>query len=158
MAKVRAQDRDDSFASVARIKQAVDEASYATEITDWLQDYDADAGSFRQNLEISFTVPASSPTAELPALLVYEMDTKAERSDTLNHVRQRVTVTYGLVLMTNQPNFSELKQSVLTSLVGWIASSNHTPLQLKQGDPLETEGGLKLYRLVLEHQYHINGM
>ncbi len=153
VAEIRTKNKTASFQAVVDVKAAVETSNYAVEISDWLQDYDKDSESCRQNLEISFTVPASSPSAELPALLIYELGTKADKSQTENRTNQNVTVTYGLVLMTNQSNYSTLKQSIFDELIGWIASPEHTALQIQQGDPLETEGGLKLYRFVFEHSY-----
>jgi hypothetical protein len=153
IAEIRAKDRTESFQAVADVKSAVEASSYAVEISDWLQDYDKESQSYRQNLELSFTVPASSPSADLPALLIYELGTKAEASKTQNQVRQRFNISYGFVLMTNQSDYSSLKQAILDNVIGYIASNEHEPMQLQQGDPLETEGGLKLYRFVFEHSY-----
>lgn len=153
IAELRAKTKLDSFQAVADVRSVVESSAFAVEITDWLQDYDKESKSFRQNLELSFTVPASSPSAELPALLIYELGTKADNSASQNRVRQRLNVTYGLVLMTNTANYSSLKQAILDQLIGYSAGSEYEPLELKQGDPLETEGGLKLYRFVFEHSY-----
>ncbi|AIY65197.1 hypothetical protein [Pseudoalteromonas piratica] len=151
--ELRAKSRDESFALVATLKTMVETSEFALELTDWLQDYDSSSESFRQNIEVSFTVPASSGDSKLPAILVYELDTSASPSQSASRTRQQLTKTYGVIVLTNQGNMSSIKAGIENSLIGWCESDNHSNMELRKGNPLDIDGRLSMYRYVFENSY-----
>jgi hypothetical protein len=156
VAELRAKSRPNSFALVATLKTMVETSEYALELTDWLQDYDTASESYRQNIEVSFTVPASSADATLPAILVYELDSSASASSSAARTRQKITKTYGVIVLTNQGDMSTIKDSIESNLIGWCESENHSNMELRKGNPLDIDGRLSMYRYVFENSYTHN--
>ncbi len=152
VAEIRTKNRNESFLQVAKIKQKIESSHYALEITDWLQDFDKASESFRQNLEITFTVPRSNLDATVPAVLIYEVDTQGENIETRSRPRQALTERFVVLLMTNGNNYSELKEAIKHALIGWSLNEHYEPLKLNMSHPLETTGNMRMYRFEFESQ------
>ena len=123
----------------------VDESNYGIEVTDIMQDHDKESQTYRNHLEITFTVPATGSSAELPAALVYLVSEKASPSSTDNRVRQQVGEIYGVILLTASGDMNKLKSESKSHLIGQ-SIPGYDALELIQGDPLENEGGLEGWR------------
>jgi len=123
---------------------------YAIEILDKQKEYESLRDCYRLDLEISFTVPATGVNAETPALLVYCIGQDGEESDYDNVIKQKVNSAYGIAVLTAGNDIAELQVVVRNKLLGFQQTNQHFEMQFARGSPLESEGGLKIWREIYQ--------
>lgn len=128
---------------------------YAIEILDKQKDHEPERKCFRLDLEISFSVPATGINAETPALLVYCLSQDGEESGYDNLIKQRVNSAYGIAILTADNNLSTLQEAVRNKLLGFQQTPQHFEMQFARGSPLESEGGLQIWREVYQDSHMI---
>ena len=131
-------------------------SDFAIEILDKQKDFEPDRECYRLDLEVSFTVPATGINAETPALLVYRIGQTAEESGYDDFIKQKVVTTYGIAILTTQNDMSGLQKAVLDKLLGFQQTPKHFEMQLSGGEPLENEGGLRIWREIYEDSEMVN--
>jgi len=147
---LRAKSIEDLSTYAKTLIEAIFESSYALEITDKQKEFESGRDCYRLDLEITFTVPATGVNAETPALLIYKLASNAPESDYDNIIRQRVSSSYGAVILTASNNLEELSDVVMSRLLGYQQTTEHFEMQYVRGGPLENEGGLRMWRDVFE--------
>lgn len=130
-------------------------SAYAIEVLDKQKDHEPDRECFRLDLEISFSVPATGVNAETPALLVYCLAQDGEESDYDNFIKQRVNSAYGVAILTANNDLSALQEIVRNKLLGFQQTPQHFEMQFARGSPLESEGGLRIWREVYQDSHMI---
>ena len=125
-------------------------SSYAIEIIDKQKDYESERECYRLDLEISFTVPATGVNAETPALLAYCVGQDGKESDYDNLIKQRVDSAYGVAILTAGNDVASLQTAVRSKLLGFQQTPYHFEMQFARGSPLESEGGLRIWREVYQ--------
>jgi len=130
-------------------------SSYAIEIIDKQKDYEPDRECYRLDLEISFTVPATGVNAETPALLVYCVGEDGEESDYDNIIKQRINSAYGIAILTAGNDITALQAVVRNKLLGFQQTPQYFEMQFARGSPLESEGGLRIWREIYQDSHMI---
>lgn len=130
-------------------------SSYAIEVIDKQKDYEPERECYRLDLEIAFTVPATGINAETPALLVYCSGQDGEESDYDNFIKQRVNSAYGIAILTAGNDVDALQAVVRNKLLGFQQTPHHFEMQFARGSPLESEGGLRIWREVYQDSHMI---
>jgi hypothetical protein len=130
-------------------------SSYAIEVLDKQKDHEPERECFRLDLEVSFSVPATGINAETPALLVYCVGQNGEESDYDNVIRQKVNSAYGIAILTAGNDIAELQIAIRNRLLGFQQTPQHFEMQFSRGSPLESEGGLKIWREIYQDSYMI---
>jgi hypothetical protein len=125
-------------------------SNYAIEILDKQKDHEAERDCYRLDLEISFSVPATGVNAETPALLVYCVGQNGEESDYDNIIKQKVNSAYGIAILTAGNDVVELQTVVRNKLLGFQQTPQHFEIQFARGSPLESEGGLRIWREIYQ--------
>jgi hypothetical protein len=126
------------------------DSNYAIEILDKQKDHEAERDCYRLDLEISFSVPATGVNAETPALLVYCVGQNGEQSDYDNVIKQKVNSAYGIAILTAGNDVVELQTVVRNKLLGFQQTPQHFEIQFARGSPLESEGGLRIWREIYQ--------
>lgn len=130
-------------------------STYAIEILDKQKEHEPERECFRLDLEIAFSVPSTGINAETPALLVYCLSQDGEESDYDNLIKQRVNSAYGVAILTADNNLSALQTVVRNKLLGFQQTPQHFEMQFARGSPLESEGGLQIWREVYQDSHMI---
>ena len=129
-----------------QLTSALESSNYGIELTNAMQDYDKASKTFRQHLEVVLTVPATLTPTLLPAAIVYQISDNAEPSVYDNMIRQSVTSQFAVAVITAGNDIAQLRNQVRNVVIGNITTNKHIPYQLKQGNPLENEGGITIWR------------
>jgi hypothetical protein len=130
-------------------------SAYAIEILDKQKDHEPERECFRLDLEIAFSVPATGINAETPALLVYCLSQDGEESGYDNLIKQRINSAYGVAILTANNDLSALQNAVRNKLLGFQQTPQHFEMQFARGSPLESEGGLQIWREVYQDSHMI---
>lgn len=128
---------------------------YAIEILDKQKDFEHERECYRLDLEISFTVPATGVNALTPALLVYCVGQDGEESDYDNLIKQRVNSAYGIAILTTGNDVAALQTIVRHKLLGFQQTPEHFEMQFARGSPLDSEGGLRMWRDIYQDSHMI---
>jgi hypothetical protein len=149
----RVEIRDDSFANLTTIVSSIEDdlrsSSHAMQVIDRESGYDFEHDSYRYDLMIGFTTPATCGTmVTLPCCYVYEAEQSTETFETSRCYRQLVSTYYGVVILTNSTDLITLRDSVYDAIFGFEQDENHEAIRLIEGGPLDNDGGLNIWRSI----------
>lgn len=150
---LRGTDYDALITLVGTITTAL--ASANVDITDRMDEFDAEEGLYRIHLELNYTYIAAS-SQSLPAAYVYPIARVGDPNRLDNQTSQRVRAEYGILIVTASNNIVALQAELQAALVGWQQSAAHHEMEYSSGASVEGVGSLKMWREVYRDAYYMN--
>ena len=149
----RVEVRAETFSELVPIVTAIEDdlrgSTHAMQIIDRESGYDYEHESYRYDLMIGFTTPATCGTmVTLPCCYVYEAEETTESFETSRCYRQLVSTYFGIVIQTADNDLVTLRTAVRDAIFGYEDSESHEAIRLIEGGPLETDGGLNVWRAI----------
>ncbi|MDT8895479.1 hypothetical protein RSO41_12515 [Halomonas sp. I1] len=96
--------------------------------------------------EAWFAAPLDDFDAQTPAALIYLAEDSAAGEPETIRPTQRITLSYGIWLVTKRSDFRSQRQALRQALMGWEPTEEHEPVAYRGGQTTDIRGELIWWR------------
>lgn len=150
--------RDSSYDNLVATENALialmSGSTYALEVTDLIEEYDATRNAYVANMEVLFTYIRST-SQTLPAAFVFPLQRQANDTEHDGYVQQLTRNEYGICVITSGGDVPALLTAIEENLIGWSQSSVFQEIRYLRGNSLEGVSSLEVWREVYFDANHL---